>query len=81
MTISILVAADITEADEVQRLLAAAGIESTLERVDTEGAADTGDGPLRVLVPADQHESALAALQAEAEAEAESDGADADDGW
>ena len=39
MTISILVAADITEADEVQRLLAAAGIDSTLERVDAEGAA------------------------------------------
>jgi hypothetical protein len=73
------VAADITEADEVQRLLAAAGIDSTLERVDTEGAAATGDGPLRVLVPAEQHESALAALQAEAEAESE--GADADDGW
>ena len=79
MTISILVAADITEADEVQRLLAAAGIDSTLERVDAEGAADTGDGPLRVLVPADQHESALAALQAAAEAE--DDGEGADDAW
>ena len=79
MTISILVAADITEADEVQRLLAAAGIDSTLERVDTEGAAGTGDGPLRVLVAADQHESALAALQAEAESD--SDGEDDDDGW
>lgn len=79
MTISILVAADITEADEVQRLLAAAGIGSTLERVDIEGAAGTGDGPLRVLVPADQHESALAALQAAAEAE--DDGAGADNAW
>ncbi len=79
MTISILVAADITEADEVQRLLAGAGIESTLERVDADGAAGTGDGPLRVLVAADQHESALAALQAAAEAE--SDGEGDDDGW
>ena len=79
MTISILVAADITEADEVQRLLAAAGISSTLERVDADGAAGTGDGPLRVLVPADQHESALAALQAASEAE--SDGESDDDGW
>ena len=79
MTISILVAADITEADEVQRLLAAAGIESTLERVDTDGAAGTGDGPVRVLVAADQHESALAVLQAEAEAEGDGEGGD--DGW
>ncbi len=76
MTISILVAADITEADEVQRLLAAAGIDSTLERVDVEGTVGTGDGPLRVLVPADQHESALAALQAAAEAEDDGEGAD-----
>jgi len=76
MTISILVAADITEADEVQRLLAAAGIDSTLERVDAEGAAGAGDGPLRVLVPADQHESALAVLQAAAEAEDDGEGAD-----
>lgn len=75
MTISILVAADITEADDVQRLLAAAGIDSTLERVGAEGVAGTGDGPLRVLVAADQHESALAVLQAEAEAESD------DDGW
>ena len=78
MTISIRVAADITEADEVQRRLAAAGIESTLERVDTEGGPEAGDGPLRVHVAADQHESALAALQAEAEAESDGDG---DDGW
>ncbi len=77
MTISILVAADITEADEVQRLLAAAGIDSTLERVDLDGVVDTGDGPLRVLVPADQHESALAALQAAAEADSDGD----DVGW
>jgi hypothetical protein len=77
MTISVLVAADITEADEVQRVLADAGISSTLERVDVEGAADAGDGPLRVLVPADQHEAALAALQAAAEAEGDGD----DDGW
>ena len=75
MTISILVAADFTEADDVQRLLAAAGIDSTLERVGVEGVAGTGDGPLRVLVAADQHESALAVLQAEAEAESD------DDGW
>jgi hypothetical protein len=79
MTISILVAADITEADEVQRLLAAAGIDSTLERVDAEGATAAADGPLRVLVAADQHESALAVLQAEAEAE--SDGESDEDGW
>jgi hypothetical protein len=75
MKVSILVAADITEADEVQRLLATAGIDSSLEPVETEGAASASDGPCRVLVAADQQESALAALQAEAEED------EADDGW
>jgi type III secretory pathway lipoprotein EscJ len=77
--ISILVAADITEADEVLQVLADAGIDATLERVDVEGGADAGDGPLRVLVEAEQHEAALAVLQADSEAESE--GAGADDGW
>lgn len=76
MKVSILVAADITEADEVQRLLATAGIESSLEPVETEGAAVASDGPCRVLVAADQQESAIAALQAEAEEEDETG-----DGW
>jgi hypothetical protein len=75
MMVSILVAADITEADEVQRLLATAGIDSSLEPVETEGAAVAADGPCRVLVAADQQESALAALQADAEED------EADDGW
>jgi hypothetical protein len=75
MMISILVAADITEADEVQRLLATAGIDSSLEPVEAEGAAIASDGPCRVLVAADQQESALAALQADAEADED------DDGW
>ena len=75
MKISILVAADITEADEVQRLLATAGIESSLEPVEEEGSAIASDGPCRVLVAAEQQESAIAALQADAE------GDEGDDGW
>jgi hypothetical protein len=76
MKVSIVVAADITEADEVQRLLATAGIDSSLEPVETEaGAAVASDGPCRVLVAADQQESAMAALQAEAEED------EADEGW
>jgi hypothetical protein len=76
MKVSILVAADIAEADEVQRLLATAGIDSSLEPVETDGApAVASDGPCRVLVAADQQESALAALQADAEED------EADDGW
>jgi hypothetical protein len=74
MKISILVAADITEADEVQRLLATAGIESSLEPVEEEGSAIASDGPCRVLVAAEQQESALAALQADAEADEDTDG-------
>ena len=75
MKISIVVAADITEADEVQRLLATAGIESSLEPVEEEGSAIASDGPCRVLVAAEQQESAIAALQADAE------GDEGDDGW
>jgi hypothetical protein len=74
MKVSILVAADITEADEVQRLLATAGIESSLEPVEEEGSAIASDGPCRVLVAAEQQESALAALQADAEADEDTDG-------
>ena len=74
MKISIVVAADITEADEVQRLLATAGIESSLEAVEAEGAASASDGPCRVLVAAEQQESAIAALQADAEADEDADG-------
>jgi len=74
MKISILVAADITEADEVQRVLATAGIESSLEPVEEEGSAIASDGPCRVLVAAEQQESALAALQADAEADEDADG-------
>ena len=74
MKISILVAADITEADEVQRLLATAGIESSLEPVEEEGSAIASDGPCRVLVAAEQQESAIAALQADAEADEDADG-------
>lgn len=79
MKVSIIVAADITEADEVQRLLAASGIESSLEPVGIEGVVHSGDGPCRVLVPAEHQESALAVLQADAE-EDEDGGADGD-GW
>ena len=75
MKISIVVAADMTEADEVQRVLATAGIESSLEPVEEEGSAIASDGPCRVLVAAEQQESAIAALQADAE------GDEGDDGW
>ena len=74
MKVSILVAADITEADEVQRVLATAGIDSSLEPVETEAASIASDGPCRVLVAADQQESALAALQAVAEEDEDADG-------
>ena len=73
MKIAILVAADITEADEAQRVLATAGIDSSLEPVEEEGSAIASDGPCRVLVAAEQQESAIAALQADAEADEDAD--------
>ena len=50
---------------------AAAGIDSTLERVNAEGAAGTGDGPLASSSPPTSTSRRSAALQAEAEADAE----------
>jgi hypothetical protein len=55
--VQLALAGDVTEAEELQELLAAAGIEATLE---PEEAADS----LRVMVPEDSLESAKDAIEA-----------------
>jgi hypothetical protein len=70
--VSIYIAADITEADEVQGLLAAAGITSQLEAADEDGPPPgTGDSPCRVLVAVGDQHAALDVLRTDA---AEADG-------
>ncbi len=62
--VTIAVAADITEADEIQRLLSAAGIPSALEAAESDLVLPAGDGPCRVLVDAGSVEPATDALSA-----------------
>ena len=71
--VTIAVAADITEADEIRRLLTGAGISSELEAAESDVVAPIGDGPCRVLVEARAVESATDVLSA-------AYGDDADDG-
>jgi hypothetical protein len=74
--VSIMVAADGAEADEVQALLAEAGIASTLEPAESLGIGSVGAGPCRVLVAADDRDAAVDALRESAD-----DDGDDDDGW
>lgn len=60
--VTIAVAADITEADEIRRLLSEAGIPSDLEAAEVDAVMPAGDGPCRVLVDAGAVESAIDAL-------------------
>ena len=62
--VQVAVAGDVTEAEQVQELLSAAGIESQLE-VATEHDPDaTDDPPLKVLVPESDVEDARDAIEA-----------------
>jgi hypothetical protein len=67
--VTIYVASDITEADDVQGILAEAGIASTLEPAEAAEPAPVGDGPCRVLVAGHLREAAMEALAAEEAAE------------
>ena len=71
--VQVTVAGDVTEAELLQELLSAAGIESQLE-VATEHDPDaTDDPPLKVLVPESRVEDARDAIEGLAEAEEEDD--------
>jgi hypothetical protein len=62
--VQVALAEDVSEAEEIQALLAEAGIESKLETaVDTHPRA-VDDAPQKVLVPEDSLEAALDAIEA-----------------
>lgn len=61
--VQVTVAGDVTEGEELQRILEAAGIESEL-RSAVDGAAEHGDEPLRILVHADHVDAARDAIEA-----------------
>ena len=58
-----VLAEDITEAEEIQSILAAAGIESELEAAVEHHPLATEDAPQKVLVPESSLEAALDAIE------------------
>ena len=62
MQVTVAVASDISEADEIQARLAEAGILSSLEPAEGAEPGPVGDGPCRVLVASGHAESALDVL-------------------
>lgn len=61
--VQVTVAGDVTEGEELQRILEAAGIESELHSA-VAGAEEHGDEPLRILVHADHVDAARDAIEA-----------------
>jgi hypothetical protein len=67
--VQVAVAGTIDEAEELQALLTAAGITSTLEGAVDEHPEEHGDVPVRLLVPAGELDAARDAIEAFTEPE------------
>lgn len=65
--VQVAVASDVTEAEELETILAEAGIESQLEPAVDHHPHETDDAPLKVLVPEGSLEDALEAIEAMSE--------------
>jgi hypothetical protein len=61
--VQVALAEDVTEAEEIQSLLEAAGIESQLETAVEHHPRETEDTPQKVLVPESQLEAAQHAIE------------------
>ena len=61
--VQVALAEDVTEAEEIQELLRAAGIESELETAVEHHPRETEDAPQKVLVPESQLEAAQHAIE------------------
>ena len=62
--VQVAVAEDIAEAEEIQAILDAAGIETRLETAVEQHPSATEDAPQKVLVPEDSLEEAREAIEA-----------------
>ena len=69
MQVTVAVASDITEADEIQARLSEAGIATQLERAEGADPGPIADGQCRVLVPSGSVEKAMDILAAAADEE------------
>jgi len=65
--VQVAVAADATEAEEIESMLQAAGIECKLECAVERDPGDNADAPQKILVPESQMENALEAIEAMSE--------------
>ena len=63
--VTVAVAGDPVEADEIRAVLRRGGIESRLESAEVDGTSALLDGPCRVLVEGDQLERAMELLEAD----------------
>jgi hypothetical protein len=61
--VQVAVAGDVTEAEELEAMLAAAGIETQLEPAVEHHPAETDDAPQKVLVPETSLEAAMHAIE------------------
>jgi hypothetical protein len=62
--VQVAVAGDVTEAEELESILLAAGIESQLETAVEHDPAAHDDPPLKILVPEDAVDAARDAIEA-----------------
>jgi hypothetical protein len=62
--VQVAVAADVTEAEELQAILTEAGIDAALEPAVEHHPRETDDVPTKVLVPESSVEDALSAIEA-----------------
>lgn len=62
--VQVVVAGNVTEAEEVQSILAAAGIETELESAVEEHPGEHGDQPMKVLVLEEHVDAARDAIEA-----------------
>ena len=63
--VTVAVAGDPVEADEIRAVLRRGGVESSLESAEVDGASPLLDGPCRVLVEGSQLERAMELLEAD----------------
>jgi hypothetical protein len=61
--VQVAVAGDVTEAEELESILQAAGIEAQLEPAIDHHPAETEDAPQKVLVPESSLEAAIDAIE------------------
>jgi hypothetical protein len=65
--VTVAVAGDPIEADQIRTVLQQGGVESRLESAEVEGAGPLLDGPCRVLVAEGSYDRALELLEADDE--------------